>query len=123
MLTPLWDGVGPDRAAHELAALLVELRNPEEALSGEPLLTDCASSELVEGYTNPLDLLRAFSHHRLGDPLRRELHRIEARAVPSAGPITCADTLVRTLAATGRAPPSSPTPHPALSCPICSPGD
>lgn len=81
-LTRLWSRVGPDRVAHELAALLVELRSPDEALSGEPLLADGAPTALVEGYTNPLDLLRAFAHHRLGAELRRELDRIESQAVP-----------------------------------------
>ncbi|WP_406478144.1 SAV_2336 N-terminal domain-related protein [Streptomyces sp. NBC_01615] len=103
-LTRLWSGVAPDRVAHELAALLVELRSPDEALSGEPLLADGAPSALVDGYTNPLDLLRAFAHHRLGAELRRELDRIESQAVPLAAPIPHADALIRTLAAGGRGP-------------------
>ncbi|MFC7264547.1 SAV_2336 N-terminal domain-related protein [Streptomyces lutosisoli] len=103
-LTRLWSRVGPDRVAHELAALLVELRSPDEALSGEPLLADGVPSQLVEGYTKPLDLLRAFARHRLGADLRRELDRIESQAVPLAAPIPHADALIRTLAATGRGP-------------------
>jgi len=98
-LTLLFAGQTQDAARRELVAFLVEVRGPEAALSGEPL-----PSALGEGSGNPLGLLRAFARHRLGPDLRRELDRIEARAVPSALPIPHADVLIDTLAATGRGP-------------------
>ncbi|MEU9207906.1 SAV_2336 N-terminal domain-related protein [Streptomyces sp. NPDC048415] len=103
-LTRLWGGVERDRANHELSALLVELRRPDEALSGVPLLAGGEPAAPLEGYANPHDLLRALAGHSLAPELRRELDRLEARAVPSASPIPYADPLVRALAATGRGP-------------------
>ncbi|WP_405908828.1 SAV_2336 N-terminal domain-related protein [Streptomyces sp. NBC_00828] len=85
------------QAARRLAALLVELRHPDEALSGSPLGT---ARSLLEGNVNPLDLLRALADHRLADDLRQELDRIELGAVHSARPTAHADVLVGVLSAT-----------------------
>lgn len=97
-------GAGASRVARDLAALLVELRHPDEALSGDRLLPQGMPVTPLEGYANPLDLLRAFAHHRLGTDLRRELDRIEQHSALTARPTPHADALVRTLAATGRGP-------------------
>ncbi|MCX5557471.1 SAV_2336 N-terminal domain-related protein [Streptomyces sp. NBC_00038] len=85
------------QAARRLAALLVELRHPDEALSGSPLGT---AQSLLEGNVNPLDLLRALADHRLAADLRKELDRIELGAVHSARPTAHADVLVGVLSAT-----------------------
>ncbi|MFD9330138.1 SAV_2336 N-terminal domain-related protein [Streptomyces sp. NPDC060065] len=82
------------QAARRLAALLVELRHPDEALSGSPLGT---AGSLLEGNVNPLDLLRALADHRLAADLCQELDRIEERAALSARPTARADVLISTL--------------------------
>ncbi|MFG2022200.1 SAV_2336 N-terminal domain-related protein [Streptomyces sp. NPDC048825] len=100
----LYTGEGASRAARDLATLLVELRPPDEALSGEQLLENGAPVTPLEGYSNPLDLLRALARHRRGTDLRRELDRLEQDNALTARPTPHADALVRTLAATGRGP-------------------
>ncbi|WP_326723307.1 SAV_2336 family protein [Streptomyces sp. NBC_00243] len=87
------------QAARRLAALLVELRHPDEALSGSPLGT---AGSLLEGNVNPLDLLRALADHRLAADLRQELDRIEERAALSARPTARADVLISTLRTSSR---------------------
>ncbi|WP_406329706.1 SAV_2336 N-terminal domain-related protein [Streptomyces sp. NBC_00203] len=93
----LWSGQAQHRVTRELTALFGEL-------SGTPLLPADASGSPLEGYSDPLDLLRALAHHPLGSELRRGLDRFEASAVPSAWPVPHADALIHVLAATGRGP-------------------
>ncbi|MFI1352655.1 SAV_2336 N-terminal domain-related protein [Streptomyces sp. NPDC020898] len=78
-------------AVRELAQLLVERRDPDDVQPPHPL----------EGYANPLDLLRAFADHELAGELRERLDDIEIRAVLTAEPRPYADLLVRTLQAKG----------------------
>ncbi|MHA5051341.1 SAV_2336 N-terminal domain-related protein [Streptomyces sp. SD15] len=84
-------------ALRELAALLMERRDPEAALSGQPL----PHGDPPEGYANPLDLLRTFARHELADELRTRLDAIETRAARTARPRTGADLLVRALESQG----------------------
>ncbi|MFE5026755.1 SAV_2336 N-terminal domain-related protein [Streptomyces sp. NPDC056656] len=86
-------------AARELTALAAELRDPEEALAGDPL---GAAASPLEVDIHPLDVLRTFARHRrLARPLRERLDAIELRALRTARPTREADALVRTLNATG----------------------
>ncbi|MFI9779847.1 SAV_2336 N-terminal domain-related protein [Streptomyces sp. NPDC051956] len=87
-------------AARELTALAAELRDPEEALAGDPL---GAVASPMEVYIHPLDVLRTFARHRrLAQPLRERLDAIELRALRTARPTRDADLLIRTLNSTGR---------------------
>ncbi|WP_432176894.1 SAV_2336 N-terminal domain-related protein [Streptomyces sp. Tue6028] len=103
-LARLWGGVQRDAVNRELAALLVDLRSPDDALSGTSLPGEGAPTPPLEGHADPYDLLRAFADHRSGPELRRRLDRLEAAAAASASPVPYADSLVRALAATGRGP-------------------
>lgn len=99
-LARLYPGPAEEQqAARRLATLLVELRHPDEALSGSPLGT---AGSLLEGNVNPLDLLRALADHRLAADLRQELDRIEERAALSAHPTARADVLISTLRTSSR---------------------
>ncbi|MEU9286650.1 SAV_2336 N-terminal domain-related protein [Streptomyces sp. NPDC048275] len=98
---PLTRLYGPGESAtalRELAGLLVERRGPEAAPSpGQPL----PHGDPLEGYANPLDLLRTFARHELAHELRTRLDAIETRAARSSPPRTGADLLVRTLESRG----------------------
>ncbi|RVU26049.1 hypothetical protein EOT10_10640 [Streptomyces antnestii] len=100
-LLQLYAGVRAARnAARELAELATELRDPEEALSGDPLRTVDTPMEVD---VHPLDVLRTFAgHRRLAQPLRERLDAIELRALRTARPTRDADRLLRALGATGR---------------------
>ncbi|MFF2506949.1 SAV_2336 N-terminal domain-related protein [Streptomyces sp. NPDC058067] len=100
-LVQLYAGVRAARnAARELAELATELRDPEEALSGDPLRTVDTPMEVD---VHPLDVLRTFAgHRRLAQPLRERLDAIELRALRTARPTRDADRLLRALGAIGR---------------------
>ncbi|GGN56404.1 protein kinase [Streptomyces albiflavescens] len=86
---------------HDLARLIVEGRDPDDALSGHPLTPQEGPVAPLEGYANPLDLLRAFAGHALADELRRRLDHHEVRAARTAQPTALADHLVRALHSRG----------------------
>ncbi|NGO42998.1 SAV_2336 N-terminal domain-related protein, partial [Streptomyces ureilyticus] len=87
------------QATRELTALLAELRDPDEALSGARLLASDGPTPPLEGRPNPLDLLRALAGHRLSPELRRALDRIEKEAAAEALPTRGSDTLIVMLRA------------------------
>ncbi|WP_051744676.1 SAV_2336 N-terminal domain-related protein [Streptomyces yerevanensis] len=95
-------GKSESQAMRELAALLVELRDPDEALSGARLLASDGPTPPVEGRPNPLDLLRALAGHRLSPELRRALDRIEEEAAVGARPTPHSDALIVMLHAYDR---------------------
>ncbi|MFE9681528.1 trypsin-like peptidase domain-containing protein [Streptomyces sp. NPDC006285] len=101
-LVRLYTGDGERQATRELAALLAELRDPQAALSGEPLSPGGTPAPPLEGRANPLDLLRAVAGHPLGADLRRRLNRIEERAVSTAASTPFSDALITTLSSLGR---------------------
>ncbi|WP_320779702.1 SAV_2336 N-terminal domain-related protein [Streptomyces sp. CRN 30] len=88
------------RAARALATRLVELRRPEDALKGEHPLRRGAPAPLKDGHTDPLELLRALSHHPLASELSGALDEIEQRDL-GAAPLTFAGPLVYALADRG----------------------
>ncbi|MFE1023398.1 SAV_2336 N-terminal domain-related protein [Streptomyces sp. NPDC058818] len=76
----------------DIAALLVEERDPEEALTGAPLPRVAA-----DGYAGTLDFIRALAGHRLAHDVRLRLDRHEARAARTARPTPLADRLIQAL--------------------------
>ncbi|WP_328496532.1 SAV_2336 family protein [Streptomyces sp. NBC_00414] len=90
------------QALRELTALLTELRDPEAALRGDPLLPGGGPVNPLEGRSTPLDLLRAFAGHPLGADLRRRLNRIEERAASTAASTPFSDSMITTLSSLGR---------------------
>lgn len=78
----------------DLARLIVEERDPEDALSGQPL-------PAVAKKSGPLGVLRAFADHELAQELRRRADRHDVLAVGSARPVRSADDLLRTLHTSG----------------------
>ncbi|MFG2556263.1 SAV_2336 N-terminal domain-related protein [Streptomyces sp. NPDC048581] len=102
-LVRLYGGTdGESRATGELIRLLTELRHPDDALSGEPLLTTAGPAAAPEGRPNPLDLLRALAAHRLGPELGRALARIEQKSAAGARATPHSDALAVILRTTGR---------------------
>ncbi|MGW8060712.1 SAV_2336 N-terminal domain-related protein [Streptomyces ziwulingensis] len=79
-------------ALRDIARLLVEDRDPEEALAGSPL-----PRALPEGRAGTLDFIRALAGHRLAGDVRLRLDRHEARAARTARPTPLADRLIRAL--------------------------
>ncbi|WP_369237136.1 SAV_2336 N-terminal domain-related protein [Streptomyces sp. R21] len=100
-LTRLHRGQDPGRVTRDLLALFVERRHPDDALAGERLLSPSNPKYPVTDTSDPLDLLRAVAHHRLGTDLRQELDRIELAAVATARPTAHSDALIDALGALG----------------------
>ncbi|GAA3980931.1 SAV_2336 N-terminal domain-related protein [Streptomyces marokkonensis] len=76
----------------DIAALLVEERDPEDSLAGAPLPRVAS-----DGYAGTLDFIRALAGHRLAHDARLRLDRHEARAARTARPTPLADRLIRAL--------------------------
>ncbi|MGP4011105.1 SAV_2336 N-terminal domain-related protein [Streptomyces sp. 4N124] len=83
----------------DVARLIAEERDPEDALSGQPLLPGGGPVPPLEGHANSLDLLRAFAGHGLAQEVRRRIDWHEARFAPTARPTPLADQLVDALRA------------------------
>ncbi|WP_328503288.1 SAV_2336 family protein [Streptomyces sp. NBC_00457] len=83
----------------DVARLIAEERDPEDALSGQPLLPGGGPVPPLEGHANSLDLLRAFAGHGLAQEVRRRMDSHEARAAATARPTPLSDQLVSTLSA------------------------
>ncbi|MDO0932892.1 SAV_2336 N-terminal domain-related protein [Streptomyces sp. DG2A-72] len=83
----------------DVARLISEERDPEDALTGQPLLPGGGPVPPLEGHANSLDLLRAFAGHGLAQEVRRRIDRHEARAAATARPTPLADQLVSALRA------------------------
>ncbi|RSM77717.1 serine/threonine protein kinase, partial [Streptomyces sp. WAC 01325] len=91
-------------AALDLLSLVVDHRDPEDALAGRPL-TGAGGSPipLQEELVHPLEVLRAFADNgTLGPLLSDRLDELELRAVTGARATPGAGDLVRTLHASGR---------------------
>ncbi|MFD8837211.1 SAV_2336 N-terminal domain-related protein [Streptomyces griseofuscus] len=86
-------------AVLDLLAVVAEHRDPDEALAGRPPVAGPAGRE---AFPHPLDLLRAFSHDRLGPLLRDRLGELELAAVPDAPMTHRSLALVRALHKSGR---------------------
>ncbi|MFF0592141.1 SAV_2336 N-terminal domain-related protein [Streptomyces antibioticus] len=98
-LTRLFPATAARDAARDLMALVVEHRNPEDALAGRAAGDRRAAREL---FVHPLDVLRAFAHDRLGPLLRDRLDELELLAVPDAPVTHRSAALVRALHHSGR---------------------
>ncbi|MER6009586.1 SAV_2336 N-terminal domain-related protein [Streptomyces bluensis] len=88
------------RMARALAEHLVELRHPDDALSGAEPLLQGAPAPLGEE-PDPLALLRSLAHHRLAPELSRALDGIERQNLGAAVPSPFAGSLVYALADRG----------------------
>ncbi|MEU6669560.1 SAV_2336 N-terminal domain-related protein [Streptomyces sp. NPDC046727] len=87
-------------AVLDLLSIVADHRDPQDALAGRPL--PVANTPGREAFTHPLDLLRAFTHDRLGPLLRARLDDLELRAVPDAPTTHRSLALVRALHRSGR---------------------
>ncbi|MDT0612075.1 SAV_2336 N-terminal domain-related protein [Streptomyces lancefieldiae] len=76
----------------DIARLVVEGRDPEDALAGVPLPRAAS-----EGYAGTLDLIRALAGHRLAQDVRLRLERHEERAARTARATPLAARLVLAL--------------------------
>ncbi|KUO22454.1 hypothetical protein AQJ91_04080 [Streptomyces dysideae] len=98
-LTHLFPRKAARDAALDLLSLVVENRDPADALEGRLLTGPFAA---MEQFVHPLDVLRAFAHNRLGPVLRTRLDELELRAAAGAVPGSNTTALVRALRAGGR---------------------
>ncbi|MGW6733043.1 SAV_2336 N-terminal domain-related protein [Streptomyces sp. NPDC055013] len=90
-------------AALDLLSLVVDHRDPEDALAGRPLMGDSSGPvPLQEEFVHPLDVLRAFADSSFAPVLRDRLDELELRAVSSTRPTPQAADLVRSLHNSGR---------------------
>ncbi|MGF0171831.1 BTAD domain-containing putative transcriptional regulator [Streptomyces sp. Marseille-Q5077] len=90
-------------AALDLLSLVVDHRDPEDALAGRPLMGDSSGPvPLQEEFVHPLDVLRAFADSSFAPVLRDRLDALELRAVSSTRPTPQAADLVRSLHNSGR---------------------
>ncbi|MGW1269668.1 SAV_2336 N-terminal domain-related protein, partial [Streptomyces sp. NPDC002491] len=99
-LTRLFTATTARAAALDLLRVVVEHRDPEDALAGRPAGDPGAAGR--ELFVHPLDVLRAFAHDPLGPLLRDRLDRLELDAVPDAPATHHSVVLVRTLHDAGR---------------------
>ncbi|WP_416482267.1 SAV_2336 N-terminal domain-related protein [Streptomyces sp. CL12] len=86
-------------AVLDLLAVVAEHRAPDEALAGRPPVAGPVGRE---AFPHPLDLLRAFSHDRLGPLLRDRLEELELAAALDAPMTHRSLALVRALHKSGR---------------------
>ncbi|MEV7501578.1 SAV_2336 N-terminal domain-related protein [Streptomyces sp. NPDC093018] len=86
-------------AVLDLLTVVAEHRAPDDALAGRPPVAGPVGRE---AFPHPLDLLRAFSHDRLGPLLRDRLEELELAAVPDAPMTHRSLALVRALHKSGR---------------------
>ncbi|QOV38531.1 serine/threonine protein kinase [Streptomyces ferrugineus] len=91
-------------AALELLSLVVDHRDPQDALTGRPLTGDSRGPiPLQEELVHPLEVLRAFADNSdLAPLLRDRLDLLELRAVAKARATPHSSDLVRTLHDSGR---------------------
>ncbi|MFJ2001165.1 SAV_2336 N-terminal domain-related protein [Streptomyces chartreusis] len=90
-------------AALDLLSLVVDHRDPEDALAGRPLTGGGAPIPLQEELVHPLEVLRAFADNSTLAPLLSDrLDELELRAVTGARATPGVGDLVRTLHASGR---------------------
>ncbi|MGI5454548.1 HAD family hydrolase [Streptomyces sp. CA-249302] len=103
-LTRLFSKAAARTAALDLLSLVVEDRDPTDALAGRSLTGtgEDGSISLREGIVHPLDVLRAFADHPLAPRLRARLDELELRAAAKAMPTAHAEPLVAALRESGR---------------------
>ncbi|WP_107086991.1 SAV_2336 N-terminal domain-related protein, partial [Streptomyces viridochromogenes] len=104
VLTRLYPADEERQVLRDVARLILEERDPEDALSGRPLLEREGPRHPLEGYANTLDLLRAFAGHKLADGMRFRIDRHDVLAAGTARPIPSSSQLVNALHAGGARP-------------------
>ena len=96
-VTRLFSADAARAAALDLLDIVAEHRGPDDTLAGRPL-----PSALLDVFTHPLEVLRAFAHDPLGPLLRDRLDQLELQAVPDAPTTHNFLALVRALHYSGR---------------------
>ncbi|MFE7272075.1 SAV_2336 N-terminal domain-related protein [Streptomyces sp. NPDC057623] len=104
VLTRLYTADEERQVLRDVARLILEERDPEDALSGRPLLEGEGPVRPLEGYANSLDLLRAFAGHELAEELRGWVDRHDVLAASTARPVPSSSQLVNALHAGGARP-------------------
>ncbi|MFJ8537708.1 SAV_2336 N-terminal domain-related protein [Streptomyces sp. NPDC093591] len=104
VLTRLYPADEERQVLRDVARLILEERDPEDALSGRPLLEREGPRQPLEGYANSLDLLRAFAGHELAEEVRGRVDRHDVLAAATAHPVPSSSQLVNALHAGGARP-------------------
>ncbi|MEV5309395.1 SAV_2336 N-terminal domain-related protein [Streptomyces sp. NPDC052610] len=97
-LTQLYTKATRSETVRELARLLAERRDPDDALAGRPLLPARRPLTPQGDSPHPLDLLRAFQERPYAGELHTLLRNAEGTALRTARPFAGAGRLVRELA-------------------------
>ncbi|WP_217145323.1 SAV_2336 N-terminal domain-related protein [Streptomyces sp. AC627_RSS907] len=92
VLARLYRPAAEREALLDIARLVVEERDPEDALAGVPLPRAAS-----EGYAGTLDFVRALAGHRLAPDVSRRLERHEKRAARTARATPLAGRLIQAL--------------------------
>ncbi|MFC8512119.1 SAV_2336 N-terminal domain-related protein [Streptomyces sp. NPDC057257] len=101
-LTRLFPKAAARTAALDLLSLVVEDRDPADALAGRSLTGTGEEIPLRERLVHPLDVLRAFARHPLAPRLRARLDELELQAAAKAAPTEHATALLYALRESGR---------------------
>ncbi|MEU6138856.1 SAV_2336 N-terminal domain-related protein [Streptomyces sp. NPDC047081] len=103
-LTRLFPKATARTAALDLLSLVVEDRDPSDALAGRSLTGTGQDGPLPlrEGLVHPLDVLRAFARHPVAPRLRARLDELELQAAARAAPTEHATALLYALRESGR---------------------
>ncbi|MET9833402.1 SAV_2336 N-terminal domain-related protein [Streptomyces sp. NPDC006385] len=104
VLARLYTADAERQVLRDVARLILEERDPEDALSGRPLLSPEGPLPPLEGHANSVDLLRAFAGHELAEEVRGRVDRHDVRAAGTARPIPLSGQLVKALHAGGAGP-------------------
>ncbi|SBT88418.1 DNA-binding transcriptional activator of the SARP family [Streptomyces sp. DI166] len=94
VLTQLFSRHEEREVLQDVVRTLVEVRDPADALSGQPLPSSPRTDR-----PDTLGLLRAFAGHKLANEAREAMDRHEIRAADRARPTPHSRTLLRVLAA------------------------
>ena len=105
VLTRLYTAGEERQVLRDAALLITEERDPDDALSGRPVLGRPGPFQALGSHADSLDLLRAFAGHQLAQEVRGRVDRHDILAAGAARPAPSADQLVKALYA-GRARPA-----------------
>ncbi|MFF7166677.1 SAV_2336 N-terminal domain-related protein [Streptomyces sp. NPDC008086] len=104
VLARLYTAETESQVLRDVARLLTEERDLEDALSGRPLPGREDPLQPLERDANSLDMLRAFAGHELAREIRVRVDLHDVRAADQAPPVPSAGQLVTALHAGGAQP-------------------
>lgn len=105
VLTRLYTADEERQVLRDAALLIAQERDPDDALSGRPVLGRPGPFQALGSHANSLDLLRALAGHELAREVCGRIDRHDVLAAGAARPAPSADQLVKALH-TGRARPA-----------------